>query len=109
MSVEPQAIARLISAAVRDAPGVARIGRGTFGLVGTFGVDDVVPGIVVSVEEDAIDVEVHIVASLPLLTALPELAERIRDIVRDTVDSQSLPLIRQIDVAIDDLEEGRLQ
>lgn len=108
-TAEPVVIARAISIAAVEVPGVAGISPGIFGRVGTFAAGEVVPGIAVSIQDGALNVEIHVIASLPIITDLPELAERIRESVTQVIDG--LPA-GQIDVAIDDLqddpqEEGR--
>lgn len=110
-TTEPVVIARTISTAVTEVPGVAGISPGIFGRIGTFGVGDVVPGVAVSIQNGALNLEIHVIASLPIVTDLPELAERIRESARQVIDD--LP-VGQIDVAIDDLqdepeEEGQLR
>lgn len=105
IAAEPVAIARAISIAVREVPGVAGISPGIFGRVGTFGIGDVVPGVAVSMSDRAMSVEIHVIASLPIVTNLPELAERIRESVRQSLSELPAPPVERIDVAIDDLQD----
>lgn len=105
-STKPIAIARLIAAAVRKMTGVAAIGEGIFGLVGTFGIAGVVPGIVVSVRGGRLVLEIHVVASAPIATCLDDLADQIRATARATLAGlPSPPPIERIDIAIDDLDD----
>jgi len=99
-------IARAVRAAVRALPDVSDLSAGLFAEVATYGLGERVDGVAVSHTTGALAVEVHVVATYSDALVLPELADRVRDAVREAVASLAAGPMQRIDVAIDDLRTG---
>lgn len=99
-------IARAVRAAVRALPDVSDLSAGLFAEVATYGLGERVGGVAVSHTTGALAVEVHVVATYSDALVLPELADRVRDAVREAVVSLAAGPMQRIDVAIDDLRTG---
>jgi uncharacterized alkaline shock family protein YloU len=102
-SVSELTLARAIAAAVRTVPGVADLSPGRFAEVATYRAGDKVPGVVVKRGEDALEVEVHVCARYADSLALNELATRVRETTRQSIEASGTTRISRIDVAFDDI------
>lgn len=104
-SIEPVVLARAVRGAVEAVRGVAKVSGGDFALIGTYGPGEIVPGVAVSQADVAVNLEIHLVASYPIVTALPALANQVRRAAYQAVERLGLELLGQIDVVFDDLED----
>jgi len=103
LRVNEVSIARAIVAGVRSVPGVADVSPGRFAEVATYGPGEKVRGVAVSQAAGALDINVHLCALYAHSLVLPELADRVRSAVRQSVEALGVGLPRRIDVAFDDL------
>ena len=103
LQVNEVIIARAIVAGVRSVPGVADVIPGQFAEVATYGPGEKVSGVAVSQAAGDLDINVHLCALYADSLVLPELADRVRSAVRQSVEALGLGLPGRIDVAFDDL------
>jgi hypothetical protein len=97
------ALAQAIVTAVRGVPSVAHLSAGRFAEVATYGARDKVPGVIVRPTADGLDVEVHVCARYTNSLVLDELATRVRDARRQSIEASGATCISRIDVAFDDI------
>jgi uncharacterized alkaline shock family protein YloU len=96
-------LAQAIVAAVRSVPGVADVSAGRFAEVATYGAREKVKGVIVRPTADGLDVEVHVCAHYADSLVLDELANRVREAARESVEAAGVTRVSHIDVAVDDL------
>jgi uncharacterized alkaline shock family protein YloU len=101
--VSEVSLARAVVAAVRAVPSVADVSPGLFAEAATYGPGEKVRGVVVGRAGGALYIEVHICASYADSLVLPELAARVRDAVRQSVEALDAGPLRPVHVAFDDL------
>lgn len=102
-SVSEVAVARMIRSAVRVVPGVYDLGSGRFVEAATYGSNETVAGVVVASDGSELQTEVHVTAIYSDQMILPELADRIRNAIRQAVGDSEDTRIRRIDVVFEDL------
>ena len=101
--VSEVALAQAIAAAVRGVPGVAELSPGRFAEVATYGAGEKVRGVIVRPTAEGLDIEVHVCARYGDSLVLDELATRVREATRRSVEAAGAPRVSRIDVAFDDL------
>jgi hypothetical protein len=101
-------IARAVAAAVRGVSGVADVSPGHHAEVATYGPGEKVRGVAVTRAAGALDISVHLCAMHADALILPDLAIRVRTVVRAATNALGAGAVRRIDVTFDDLrvEEG---
>ena len=104
--VSEVSLARALVAAVRDVPSVADVSPGRFAEAATYGPGEKVRGVVVGRVRGALDIEVHLCALYADSLVLPELAARVRDAVRQSVEALAAGPLGRVDIAFDDLRVG---
>jgi uncharacterized alkaline shock family protein YloU len=103
VSASEVSLARAIVAAVRAVPGVVDMTPGQFAEVATYGPGEKVGGVVINRTDGALDVEVHVCVRYSESVDLAELANQVREAVRQSVEASGGGPLKQVDVAIDDL------
>ena len=91
-------LAHAIVAAVRLVPGVADVSAGRFAEVATYGAREKVQGVSVQPTTDGLDVEVHVCAPYADTLVLDELATRVREAARHSVEAAGGTRVSRIDV-----------
>jgi uncharacterized alkaline shock family protein YloU len=87
-------LARVVAEAALATEGVRTLGSGRYAEAATYGAGEKVSGVVVGPDE----VEVHIVASYPLVKPIPELSASVRERVAPEVGGS------RVNVVVEDLE-----
>src|SRR5215469_291952 len=80
-------LAQAIVAAVHSVPGVANVSAGRFAEVATYGAGEKVQGVLVRPAADGLDVEVHVCAHYVESLNLDELAARVREAARQSLEA----------------------
>src|SRR3954451_10626412 len=101
VSVSEVSLARALVAAVRAVPGVVDVSHGQFGEAATYGPGDRVAGVVVSRAGGVLDIEVHVGVRYTDTLVLPELAARVRDAVRELIESLGAGPLGPVGVVFD--------
>jgi hypothetical protein len=96
-------LARAIVAAVRAVPGVADLSPTRSVELATYGAREKVQGIVINATDRVLDVEVHVCAQYSESLVLAELADRVRNAIRQSVDATRVGRTGRIDVVFDDV------
>jgi uncharacterized alkaline shock family protein YloU len=102
-SADDTTLARAVLGAVRAVPGVADVSPGLFAEAATYGRGERVRGVVVRRVAGGLELEIHLAAAYAPSTFLPDLADRVRHVARQSVDSLGAGPVGRIDVAIDDV------
>jgi uncharacterized alkaline shock family protein YloU len=95
--------AQAIAAAVREVPGVADLSTGRFAEVATYGAGERVRGLIVRNSPAGLDVEVHVCARYTPALVLDDLAARVREAVRHSVEGSGGRPLSQVHVVFDDV------
>lgn len=96
-------LARAIGVAVRAVPGVADLSPGRFAEVATYGAREKVRGVAVKRADGALDIEVHVCAQYAESLVLADLATRVREAARQSMEAAGVTRVGRIDVIVDDM------
>jgi uncharacterized alkaline shock family protein YloU len=98
-------LGRAVVAAVRAVPGVSDMSPGRYGEVATYGAGEKVPGVLITMSGGALTIDVHVCAEYDHSLVFAELAARVRNSIRQTLESSNVAPMSpaQIDISFDDL------
>lgn len=96
-------IARAAALAARAVPGVEHLTTGVLGGAATYGRGEVVQGVAVRSEREAVHLEVHVTMRIADANDLLAAAEPVRTSVRQAVEQLTARPVGRVDIAIDDL------
>jgi uncharacterized alkaline shock family protein YloU len=96
-------LARAIRDAVQLVPGVAALGSGSAGEVGTYGPGEKIVGVAVQPDRASLRCDIHLWANYEKSLRLPHLADRVRRVVRQTAKGLGTVPVGKVDVSIEDV------